>query len=133
MVYHQIHPAVGGSNTPGAEAESTHLSRQQILTIENYVVYLHDCFFNESSNDAHFRAIYGHLEFHEKLKTLHAVASSFARSLGAGEQDICDHVLIRSVYCTYDRSLGQTTVARKDDSIRPATILTLAQQFQETA
>lgn len=133
MIYHQIHPAdVASQVTQAIHHDSMRLSRQQIAVIENYVVYLHDCFFNENSIDANIKSIYGHLQFHEKLKVLHAIASSFATSMGAVDQEIRDHVLIRSIYCAYDRSLGKTTVTRTNDGARTAPVLAL-EQLQETA
>jgi hypothetical protein len=75
--------------------------------ISMYVAYLHESFFDPSKKIPHQVAEeYQNEPFPVKLKALITIATNFAKSLGASEQDIHDTVFIPSVRCTYNRLLA---------------------------
>ena len=75
--------------------------------ISLYVAYLHESFFDPSKKIPHQVAEeYQNEPFPVKLKALINLATNFAKTLGASEQDIHDTVFIPSVRCTYNRLLA---------------------------
>jgi hypothetical protein len=79
--------------------------KREMITM--YVAYLHESFFDKSQNVPHQVAQeFENEPFPVKLKALINIATNFAKSLGASEQDIHDTVFIPSVRCTYNRLLA---------------------------
>lgn len=99
-------------NSPG-------LTKAKREIICNYVVYLHASFFKQNVAKDDAFAEYFSYPLPEKLKALISVATGFARRLGANEQEIEDTVMVTSIFCTYQRSLGRDYPGQKDDADTP--------------
>jgi hypothetical protein len=83
------------------------LGNEKKEMISMYVAYLHESFFDPNKKIPHHVAEeYQNEPFPVKLKALINIATNFAKSLGASEQDIHDTVFIPSVRCTYKRLLA---------------------------
>jgi hypothetical protein len=81
------------------------VEKREMITM--YVAFLHESFFDPNKKISHQVADeYKNEPFPVKLKALINIATNFAKSLGASEQDIHDTVFIPSVRCTYNRLLA---------------------------
>lgn len=108
-----------GSDGLSSSTISSGLTKSKREIICNYVVYLHASFFKQDAATDDVFAEYFYYPLPEKLKALISVATGFARSLGANEQEIEDTVMVTSVFCTYQRSLGNDYQGQKAQADAP--------------
>jgi alkylhydroperoxidase/carboxymuconolactone decarboxylase family protein YurZ len=79
--------------------------KKEMITM--YVAHLHDSFFDQTNLiKNNLTNEYKDKPMEVKLKALISIATNFAKSLGASEQDIHDTVYIPTVRCTYNRMLA---------------------------